>query len=64
MDRYPIFSALAAALMDPYDHFMARTASEEMLFHTIQVDDDTLRFTAFDMMKQQVDAVVIQKNIP
>jgi len=49
---------------DRYDHLMARTGSEEMLFHTIRVDGNTLRFTAFDMMKQPVDTVVIQKTIP
>ena len=49
---------------DRYGHLMARTASEEMLFHTIRVDGDTLRFTAFDMMKQPKDTVVIQKNLP
>jgi hypothetical protein len=43
---------------------MARTGSKEMLFHTIDVDETTLRFTAFDLMQQPVDEVVIHKNIP
>jgi 3',5'-cyclic AMP phosphodiesterase CpdA len=49
---------------DRYDHLMARTGSKEMLFHTIEVDGNTLRFTAFDLMRQPVDEVVIHKNIP
>jgi 3',5'-cyclic AMP phosphodiesterase CpdA len=49
---------------DRYDHLMARTGSKEMLFHTIDVDETTLRFTAFDLMQQPVDEVVIHKNIP
>ncbi|MFU8770383.1 MAG: metallophosphoesterase, partial [Desulfotignum sp.] len=47
---------------DRYDHLMARTGSHEMLFHTIRVEGDTLHFTAFDITRQPVDAVVLQKN--
>jgi acid phosphatase type 7 len=49
---------------DRYDHLMARTGSREMLFHTIDVDQTTLRFTAFDLMRQPVDEVVIHKIMP
>jgi 3',5'-cyclic AMP phosphodiesterase CpdA len=49
---------------DRYDHLMARTGSKEMLFHTIDVDETTLRFTAFDLMRQPVDEVVIHKSMP
>jgi len=49
---------------DRYDHLMARTGSKEMLFHTIEVDENTLRFTAFDLMRQPVDEVVIHKSMP
>jgi 3',5'-cyclic AMP phosphodiesterase CpdA len=49
---------------DRYDHLMARTGSREMLFHTIEVDENSLRFRAFDWMKQLVDEVAIQKNLP
>lgn len=49
-------------LSDRYDHLMARIGSREMLFHIIDVDDTTLRFTAFDLMGQPVDAVVIRKT--
>lgn len=49
---------------DRYDHLMARTGSGEMLFHTLDVDDTTLRFTAFDLMGQPVDEVVIHKSRP
>lgn len=37
---------------------------KEMLFHTIEVDETTLRFTAFDLMRQPVDEVVIHKIMP
>jgi hypothetical protein len=49
---------------DRYDHLMARTGAREMLFHTIEVDGNILRFTAFDLMRQPVDEMVIHKNIP
>lgn len=49
---------------DRYDHIMARTGAREMLFHTIEVDHNTLRFTAFDLMRQPVDEVVIRKPKP
>ena len=49
---------------DRYDHIMARTGAREMLFHTIEVDQNTLRFTAFDLMRQPVDEVVIHKTMP
>jgi acid phosphatase type 7 len=51
-------------ISDRYDPIMARTGSHEMLFHTIQVKDNTLHFKAFDMMKQPVDEVVIPKSTP
>jgi hypothetical protein len=35
-----------------------------MLFHTIDVDETTLQFTAFDLMRQPVDEVVIHKSMP
>ncbi|MDT8377339.1 MAG: metallophosphoesterase family protein [Desulfotignum sp.] len=49
---------------DRYDHLMARTGSREMLFHSIEVDQNTLRFTAFDLLRQPVDEVVIHKTMP
>jgi acid phosphatase type 7 len=49
---------------DRYDHLMARTGSEEMLFHTIRVEGDALHFTAFDITGRLVDTAVLQKNHP
>ncbi len=47
-----------------YDHLMARIGTGEMLFHTIEVDQDTICFTAFDLMRQPVDKIVIHKTMP
>jgi acid phosphatase type 7 len=49
---------------DRYGHLMARTLSEEMLFHTIQVDEKSLSFTAFNLERRAVDTFSIQKRVP
>jgi len=45
-----------------HDHLMAKISTGGMLFQSIRLDGNTLEFTAYNMMKEKVDAFRIHKT--